>query len=307
MVCWSVAPHLNYISLLALCLFAGMFTIPSFSIIRQAVIAAVPHRDRRTALAMDSVAVEISFMLGPLLGVWAATAWDTGKVLGGVGLAGVGAGLVMWWVDPPLRSTRSEQEISSASGDGLDQWFTPKVAVICMVAAATTIALSGTDIAVVAAMREWERTAQVGWVLALWCVGSLVGGLAYGLSSRPIPSLWLLLALGAVTFPVAWARDVATLAALVVVAGLLCAPTTTAMVDELTQVVPERFRGEAMGWHASFLQIGSALGAPIAGVAIDRGGFGAGFMAVALTSTGIAVLGMVASWVRRRGYVAASS
>ncbi|GAB76455.1 Predicted arabinose efflux permease, MFS family [Austwickia chelonae] len=295
--CWSAAPYLGYVPLLALCLLAGVFTIPSFSIIRQAVIAAVPRRDRRTALAMDSVAVEISFMVGPLVGVWAATIWDTGWVLGGVGLAGVGAGALLWWMDPPLRGALSDSDVQ---GGGFKAWFTPTVAVICMVGVATTITLSGTDIAVVAAMRGWDRTAQVGWVLALWCLGSLVGGLAYGLLSRPVPSLWLLLALGAVTFPVAWARDVVTLTVLVAVAGLLCAPTTTAMVDELSQVVPERFRGEAMGWHASFLQVGSALGAPLAGAAIDGGGFGAGFMAVAMTSMAIAVLGLALAWVRRR-------
>ena len=62
------------------------------------------------------------------------------------------------------------------------------------------------------------------------------------------------------------------LAAFGFLAGLLCAPTITASVDQASRLVPAAVRGEAMGWHGSFLTTGGALGAPIAGVAIDRGG-----------------------------------
>ena len=47
-VCWSVAPFVGYWLLMALAALAGLFVIPSFSIIRQAIIAAVPEDDRRS-------------------------------------------------------------------------------------------------------------------------------------------------------------------------------------------------------------------------------------------------------------------
>lgn len=302
--CWLVAPRLDYGPLLAVCALAGLFTIPSFSIIRQAVIAAVPDHDRRTALSLDSVAVEISFMVGPLLGVWAATTWDTGLVLMAVGLLGVAAGTLLWCVDPPIRGEVRPLEDDAADVDEHGRhrprtWFTPGVAAIFLAAVATTIVLSGTDLSVVAAMRDFGATSSVGLVLALWCLGSLVGGLAYGAQSRSISPLWLLFALGAVTAPVAWARDITTLTLLVVVAGLLCAPTTTAMVEQLSRLVPERSRGEAMGWHGSFMQVGSAAGAPLAGAAIDHGGYQAGFAAVAAVGMGLALAGLAIVWVRR--------
>ena len=81
------------------------------------------------------------------------------------------------------------------------------------------------------------------------------------------------------------------LAALAFVAGLLCAPTITATVDQVSQVVPEAARGEAMGWHGSFMTAGSALGAPVAGLAIDRWGWGGGFVSVSLLGLLVAVVG----------------
>ena len=90
--CWSVAPFVGFWPLLALAALAGLFVVPTFSIIRQAVIAAAPEGDRRTALALDSVAVEVSFMVGPVLGVWAATLWPTSWVLFGIEMLGVVAG-----------------------------------------------------------------------------------------------------------------------------------------------------------------------------------------------------------------------
>lgn len=301
--CWVIAPRLDYLPLLAVCALAGLFTIPSFSIIRQAVIAAVPDHDRRTALALDSMAVEISFIVGPILGVWAATTWPTGPVLMAVGLGGVLAGTLLWLANPPMRGPQPpEDDAADVDAQGRHRprtWFTPGVAAVFLAAVATTLMLSGTDLSVVAAMRDFHAAASVGIVLALWCVGSLVGGLWYGAQSRAISPLWLLFFLGAVTLPVAFARDVATLTVLVVVAGLLCAPTTTAMVDQLSRLVPETHRGEAMGWHGSFMQIGSAAGAPLAGAAIDHGGYGAGFGAVAIAGMGMALAGLAVARVRR--------
>jgi hypothetical protein len=65
LVCWSIAPFVGYGPLLVLAVVAGLFVIPTFSITRQAVIAAVPERDRRTAISLDAAAVELAFMLAP--------------------------------------------------------------------------------------------------------------------------------------------------------------------------------------------------------------------------------------------------
>jgi len=300
-LCWSVAPFVGYALLLPLAALAGLFVVPTFSIIRQAVIAAVPDSDRRTALALDSVAVEMSFMIGPLVGVWAATVWSTSWVLFSIEMLGVLAGFALWLADPALRPSRGfAVEPVAAARVPRKQWFRPGFVAVCATAAATTIVLSGSDIAIVAALRDFGEIALIGPVLAIWGLGSIIGGLVYGALSRSIQAFLLLAGLSLTTIPIALAPSIWPLAVLTFLAGLLCAPTITATVDQLSRVVPEAARGEAIGWHGSFMTAGSALGAPVAGLAIDRWGWGAGFVSVSLLGLAIAVLGAGLTFARRR-------
>jgi len=302
-VCWSIAPFVGYLPLLLLAALAGLFVVPTFSIIRQAVITAVPESDRRTALSLDSVAVELSFMIGPMLGVWAATIWSTAWVLFTVEMLGVVAGFGLWLANPVLH----QEPVDAAGGAGdpigslpRSAWFRPRFLAMCGAAAATTIVLSGSDIAFVAVLREFDKISLIGPVLAIWGLGSLVGGLVYGALHRSIPVFLLLGALSVTTIPMALAPSVWSLAVLAFLSGLPCAPTIIATVDQVSRIVPEAARGEAMGWHGSFMTAGSALGAPVAGLAIDHWGWGAGFVCVSLVGLGVALVGAGATHTHRR-------
>jgi len=302
-VCWSVAPFVGYWWLLVLSALAGLFVIPSFSIIRQAILAAVPEHDRRTAISLDSVAVELSFMVGPAAGVWAATTWSTDWVLFGIEMLGVLAGVLLWLVDPVLREPADEEgadAVDPAAVPSRRQWFRAGFVAVCLGAAATTFVLGGTDIGVVAALRDFDAQPSIGWVLAVWGFGSLVGGLVYGGLHRSISAFWLLGGLGLVTVPMAFATNPVSLALLSLVAGLFCAPTITATIDQVSRVVPASARGEAMGWHGSFMTGGMAVGAPVAGYAIDHRGWEAGFVSVAVVGVLVALLGAAATSGRAR-------
>ncbi len=267
LVCWSIAPFVGYWPLLVLAVVAGLFVIPTFSITRQAVIASVGEADRRTAIALDSAAVELSFMIAPALAVWATAQWSTSWVLFATQMLGVLGGVALWVVDPPLRGEGETRSAPSGcrSAPGSVCRSSPSASP----PSRRRSVLSGSDIGFVATMREFDAVAQIGLVLALWGLGSLVGGLLYGAMARPISAFWLLGGLAVVTFPMALATSPWGLALLGFVAGLLCAPTITATIDQASRIVPAAVRGEAMGWHGSFLTTGGALGAPIAGVAID--------------------------------------
>ena len=322
-ICWSIAPFVGYLPLLLLAALAGLFIVPTFSIIRQAVIAAVPESDRRTALSLDSVAVELSFMVGPLVGVWAATIWPTAWVLFGIEMLGVAAGVGLWLANPVMRADRGGGDGTGAGDDTGGEaggeagestaslphsaWFRPRFLAVCAAAAASTIVLSGSDIAFVAALREFDKIPLMGPVLAIWGLGSVIGGLVYGLLHRSIPAFLLLGGLSLSTIPIAFASSVWPLAALAFVAGLLCAPTITATVDQVSRVVPEQARGEAIGWHGSFMTAGSALGAPVAGLAIDQWGWRGGFVSVALLGLAVAVVGAGATKNYRRSRTQAAT
>jgi MFS family permease len=319
-ICWSIAPFVGYLPLLLLAALAGLFVVPTFSIIRQAVIAAVPDVDRRTALSLDSVAVEVSFMAGPLVGVWAATIWPTAWVLFGVEMLGVLAGIGLWSANPVMhadrgdpqasRGTEGEQGSGSREGSGSGAgdpavllsrrtWFRPQFLAMCAAAAASTIVLSGCDLSFVAALRAFDKVSLLGPVLAIWGLGSVIGGLVYGMLRQSIPAFLLLGGLSLVTIPIALAPSVWPLAGLGFVAGMLCAPTITATVDQLSRIVPDAARGEAMGWHGSAMTAGSALGAPVAGLAIDRWGWGGGFVGVSLVGLAVALVGLAATRIYR--------
>jgi predicted MFS family arabinose efflux permease len=298
LVCWSIAPFVGYWPLLLLAVVAGLFVIPTFSITRQAVIAAVPDTERRTAISLDAAALELSFMVAPAVAIWAAAHWSTTWVLFGTQMLGVLAGVAMWVVDPPLRSAE-ETGTPEAAAVPRSTWLRAPFLAVCLAALATTLVLSGSDIAIVATMREFDAVPQIGLVLAMWGLGSLIGGLVYGGLHRAIPATWLLGGLALVTFPMALAGSPWSLALLSLVAGLLCAPTITATIDQASRIVPAENRGEAMGWHGSFLTAGGALGAPLAGVAIDARGGGAGFVVVAAVGLMAAGAGLAASHVRQ--------
>lgn len=287
-VAWGLAPWVGFVPLLVLVVVAGLFIVPTFSVSRQAIIAAVPEDERRSAISLDSALLEVSAMVVPAVAVWASTVWGTPWVLFGVQMCGVVAGMALWIVNPPLRAEDEEPE----DGDPLPRrlWLGRTFVSVCVLAASATLILAGSDLAVVAMMREFDRVSQIGLVLAVWALGSLVGGLVYGALDRSIPSRVLLVVLAVVTVPMAFATSPWQLAGLAFVAGLLCAPTLSATIHEVSQIVPAGGRGEAMGWHGSATTVGGALGAPVAGFALDSYGPGAGFVAVAVIGGAVGLL-----------------
>ncbi|MFZ1286531.1 MAG: MFS transporter [Candidatus Phosphoribacter sp.] len=321
---WTAMPFLEYAVLLPVSVLGGLFVVPSFSILRQGLIAVVPDDRRRTALSLDSVFTELSFMIGPAVAVWAAATYDTRWVLVVLAVLNLIAALVIYAVNPPLRSEQAASAGSTAAaasggsaepvepgepaaGGPRASWVSLSVVAVLVAAAASTIVLAGSDVSIVAALRSTGDAASIGWVLSVWGAGSLIGGLLYGAWHRSISVFWLLGGLALSTLPVALAGSLPWLVVLLFICGVLCAPTITATVDHLSRVVPEEYRGEAMGWHGSAMTAGQAIGAPLAGFAIDRAGWGWGFISVSLAGLVVAVVGAAAERVARTRRAAASA
>ena len=303
-VAWSIAPFVGYWPLLVLVGIANLMAVPTFSIIRSVLIAAVSEEERTTALAIDSVATEISFMVGPVLGVLAATYLPTPTALLLCQVFAVAAGFALWVVNPPVQHADDPTSDQSLTAAGLRPrrrtWVTPRVLLVLVVSLAATVILTSEDLGSVAAMRSLHHSGSLGWVLALWGLGSAVGGVVYGGMQRRPQAALLLALLGATTALVSVASGEAAFVALLFLSGAFCAPTITATVDDLSRAVPASVRNEAMGWHGSALTLGSALGAPAIGQAIDAGGWGHGFLYGGLAGLLIALVALsAASWRRR--------
>ena len=209
-------------------------------------------------------------MAGPALGVWLATAWDTGWALFAV-RDGRRRGRLRAVVRQPghqgrrptcpirlatARPWRPARRVrpSRRRCPGRGAASSPlRVAAVYLAAACSTLVLSGTDVAIVAALRSFDATASIGWILALWGAGSLVGGLVYGAWHRSFSVFWLLGGLAATTAPVALAVGVPSFAVLITLSGVLCAPTITATVEQLSRrrarALPRRDDGLARVGH----------------------------------------------------------
>ncbi|GAA2622403.1 MFS transporter [Dactylosporangium fulvum] len=288
-VFWSTAPFMSYPVLLGGAFVAGVFSLPVFSVVRQSIAALVPADQRRQAYALDSMSVEMSFMAGPPLAVLLMSGLSGRITMWAIGGALVLAGVALYLTNPPVHS--ADGEATGGAPVRRRDWLTPRFLAVCAAGAATTLVLAGTDLGIVAMMRDAGKVELVGALLAAWGVYSLAGGFVYGALTRAVPLVALLGGLSLFTLPVGLVGDAwPLLFAVLIPAGVLCAPTLSASADLVSRLVPPSARGEAMGWHGSSLTVGMAIGSPLAGWAIDHGSPAWGFASVALVSLAVTAL-----------------
>ncbi|MCW3840062.1 MFS transporter [Micromonospora yasonensis] len=267
-VFWASAPTLSYPVLLPTAFLAGLLALPVFSVVRQSVAALVPAERRRPAYALDSMSVELSFMVGPALAVALATTLSPRITMWAVGAGIVASGIGFWLLDPPTRS--ADEPVGPHRKVPRREWLTPRLLAVLAVSLAATLVLGGTDVAVVAVLRAGGEVGWTGAVLTAWAVASLVGGFAYGAVTRSLSPLALMATLSLTTIPVGLGGAHWWLLCLALVpAGALCAPTIASTSDAVSRLAPAGVRGEAMGLHGSAVTVGIALGAPLAGAVID--------------------------------------
>ncbi len=324
---WGFAPFLGFAGLTVLAFVGGLMSLPIFTVVRQSLSVLVGPQQRRTAYALDSVGVELSFMVGPAAGVLVATQVSTTAALLAAGGCQVLAGAALMLLDPPTRSAAAlpgpagfaaaavrpssggEGSPGAASGarpGGGLRWYAPGLVAVLGAAAAATVVLAGTDVGIVAVLRAHSALPLTGVVFVAWGLGSIAGGLVYGAAHRPVSPITLLLWLAVLTIPVGLAPTPLLLTLTILPAAALCAPVISATADGVSRLVAEEFRGEALGWHGSALTIGSALGAPLAGATIDASAPWAGFAVVGGAGVVLAGLGLGLQ-LRRRAVAAAVS
>ncbi len=292
----------SYAWLVPLAFLAGLFLIPIFAVVRLALAVMVEEEQRRTAFAADAIVAEASFLIGPAAGAVLATQADPGVAIAAVGVCEGLAGLMFFWLNPPMRSTQD----GSPAVASPRRWLNTPVMFVFLISAGTMFALMGTDLGIIAGLRELDSIESVWLVYLFWGISSLVGGLIYGALPRSIRPTHLLLVLGLLTIPVGFGGTVWSLGVWVIPAGFLCAPTMTAATEAITSLVPEDRRGEATGWQGTAYTVGGAASAPIIGASIDSVGAWGGFVlggtvtvAIALASYGGQLVSRVAQTERR--------
>ncbi|WP_459798864.1 MFS transporter [Herbidospora sp. RD11066] len=288
LVFWVTAPSMSYEVLVGASFVSGLLMLPVFGLIRQCMAAMVPKDRHRTGFALDSMCVELSYMIGPAVAAAAVTAVSSPVAMRVVGVGFALAGLGLYLLNPP---TRSAEELAAGAGEKVPmrRWLNARVMTIFVVTSALTFVLTATDLAIVATLTHTGDTAWIGLVIGLWCFASLVGGFIYGVLPRGFSPLVMIAGLCALTIPVGlvgggWWWLIPAL----IPGGLLCAPSLSTTVDYVNKSVPAAARGESMGLHGTFLTIGVSSAGPVAGLIID--GWGPGWAFAGAGAIGLLVV-----------------
>jgi MFS family permease len=293
-VFWSVAPTLSYPALLVGALLGGLLGVPVYSVTRQSIAVLVPARQRRPAFALDSMSVEISYIVGPTLGALLVLQASSTAAMWVVGAGWLVAGGALALLNPP---TRGPAPAAGTPVPPVREWLDRRLLGALLGTSVAVMVVFGTELSMIAGL---ERSGQAGWiplVNGIWCLASLVGGFLYGAARRSRPLPLLVACLAAATLPVALAGPWWSWAVLLVPAGLLMAPSLAASSETVTGLAPEHVRGLVSGLHGSAITLGAAAATPLAGLVVDVASPAAAVLVVG--SIGLAVAAVVGLLGRR--------
>lgn len=265
---------LAYVSVVA----AGVFTPPLEGGLR-ALWPSVLGREERvqTAYAMDAVAQEVMFTVGPLLVTLCTALWSAQAallVLNGVGVLGA----LSVVVSPPSRAWRSAPREAHWLGALRSSGLVALLGAFLFVG----IALGSITVASVPYADTHGGDVVYGWMMAALGLGALVGGGVYGArrwTGAPARRLQVLVALLAVCYlPLMWMPGALGMVALTALAGVFLAPALACAFVLVDRHAPAGTVTEAFSWLVTTFTVGASVGTGVAGPVVEAGGAFWGFV-----------------------------
>ena len=281
---------LSVLNLMLIGFVAGLSTPPIQPAVRTIYPKIVNSRQLTPLFSLDASAQEIIWVLGPVIATFVALQVSTtaGILLAAFFLVAGG----IWFVALPevgrVRIPRSRRKL----GVVLKK---PEVLLSTVVGFTLVAACAAVEAGVVAVFGH--GSADAGWVLGIFAIGSLIGGLALGhapigpwaLATRMlIVTIGLILASLWLTF---WWLSLALL-----LAGVGIAPAFAVLFGIVSASVKFSDTAEAYGWVGTGQLIGAALGSAIAGFSIDH----SGPVSAIYVAAGFAALGCIIPALGRR-------
>jgi MFS family permease len=275
----AAAGHAGTLILIACAALAGSLVPPIAPVVRTLLRDLFDDLSvRETAYGLEAIAQETIWIVGPLLVTLVITlASPTAAVLM---LAVLGlTGTLLFLRSPLLARPQDHEPADPQRGSALAsvdlRWLLLPVTL-------TGFALGAVEVGIPAlALHDGSRPAS-GFLLALWSLGSMVGGIRYS-SARWNATLGsryalLLLADCAFTVPLVAANTIAVAAACSFVAGLAIAPVFSCQQSLVGQVVRPGTEHEAFSWTLSGLIGGIAAGSALGGIVVGQVGVKAPFV-----------------------------
>jgi MFS family permease len=237
-----------------------------------------------SAYALDTVLVEVVFIVGPLLTtVIVATIGPEYALIVSAWCVLAGTLLLL----AGLRDRPGpEPSAGTGSARGLGALTAPGLRVIVLASVPVGFALGSIEV-VLPAFSEAEGSRELaGVLLAVWSLASGVGGLVWGARGTRLPLLGahvrLTLLLPLAIAPLALATSPSVMLVLVVLAGLPIAPLIATRTQLVERLAPPGTATEAFTWPLTALVAGVSLGAAVSGAVIEAGSWTA---AVAVAAT----------------------
>ncbi len=251
---------------------------------------------RHRAYAFESAVFEVVYIAGPIVFVGLIGAASLPAAAAACGLVTL-AGTWLFAATAISRGWRPTGDRATGRAGALQG---AGVRVIITGLFVLGIAIAAIEIGV-AAFAGTEGKAAI--LLALWGLGSLIGGLINTHRRAPADApralALLLLALAVLSAPLALAEDITVLGLLMVLAGLAIAPALATAFALLGQVAPAGTVTEAYTWTATGFGGGIALGSALGGWLIETSGTSASFAAAAVAVAGAAAIAFLGSGTLR--------
>ncbi|MEV8543978.1 MFS transporter [Streptomyces sp. NPDC051572] len=251
---------------------AGLFAPPLEGGLR-ALWPAVLRREEQvhTAYAMDAVAQEVLFTVGPLLVTVFVSLWSAPVALLVLNVIGV-LGALSVVVSPPSRAWRS----APREAHWLGALRSPGLLALLGAFLFVGMALGSITVASVSYADGHGGDVVYGWLMAAIGLGALLGGTAYGArqwSGVPERRLRVLVGLLAVCYlPLMLMPGAVAMVLLTVLAGVFLAPALACAFIIVDRHAPKGTVTEAFSWLVTTFTVGASVGTGVAGPVVQAGG-----------------------------------
>lgn len=279
-------------ALVAFAAVAGAGMPPIGGLLRHLWPDIVEHDLLVNAYVVDSIVIEATFVVGPLLtGLLAATAGPAEALLAAAVFSFIG---VVWFVASPL--LRGFEPAPAHQHTRAGALASPAIRLLVLTGVPVGSTFGALDVALPAFGAAHGSIALGGPFTASLAAGSALGALVYGSApqrfgppSRTIVRLAVFQSL--VCLPLLLAPAVAPMLLLGVLAGTFIAPTITARTQIARVTMPPGTGTEVFTWLSLSIMVGASAGSALAGPLVQAGGWRAGVvLAAALPALGLPLL-----------------
>ena len=291
---WGMRPLLSVMTIVAVITLSSMAIFPlsvpalvvlgfiggcSFPPIQPAVRTIypklVPNRLLTPLFSLDASAQEIIWIVGPVLTTFVALrVGSVDAVLAAMAFLAAGG---LWFITSPsvgqVRIPMSKRRL----GGVLSR---PPVIISTLLGLTLVACFAAVEAGIIGLFGE--DGPEAGWILAIYALGSLVGGLAWGHREiAPWSMTRRLLLVFAGLAAASLSSDFWWLAVTLFISGLGVAPALTVLFANVSATMKFSETAESYAWIGSGQLIGAGLGSAVAGLCIDH--FGAQTAIIAAT------------------------